>query len=160
MRWRAPTQPPSPHFAWAEVLARSGYDRLPYGPTPIGRGRMVLTPRLNARRHAANLEKLRELVNRERHRHGLQPTGIHVLSWARSYRHNADVGGAADSRHLYFDATDLGREEIARLMPWASGAAEFDAILEGVFAHGGVGSYPGGNRHCDSRGYRARWPSF
>ena len=26
-----------------------------------------------------------------------------------------------------------------------------------VFADGGVGLYPAGNRHCDSRGSRARW---
>ena len=59
MRWFAPSKPPSPHFSWVEVIGNSGYARVPLGPTPIGLGRIVLTPRRNAIKHAANLERLR-----------------------------------------------------------------------------------------------------
>lgn len=155
--WVPAKAPPSEHFTWSEVLRDSGYGRLPYGPTPIGLGRMVLTPRRNAIRHAESLEALRAIVNNERHRHGLPPTGIRVLSWARSFAHNRSVGGASSSQHLYFLATDIAVQEIDRLMPWHQGRATFDLALESVFQFGGVGLYPAGNRHCDTRGHRARW---
>jgi uncharacterized protein YcbK (DUF882 family) len=157
MRGPTPTRPPSPHFSWAEVNAHSGYAYLPYGSTMIGLGRIVATPRRNAKRHAANLERLRSAVNEARRLKGLAPTGIRVLSWARSFEHNRQVGGATYSQHLFFDATDIALQEIERLMPWASGRHDFDALLERVFANGGVGLYPAGNRHVDSRGHRARW---
>jgi uncharacterized protein YcbK (DUF882 family) len=139
------------------VLLYSSYGRLPYGPTPVGLGRVVMTPRINARRHAAHLEHLRALVNDYREADDLEPTGIRVLSWARSYGHNRAVGGARDSQHLYFLATDIAREEIRRLLPFNGGPAVFDRLLDQVFARGGVGYYAAGNRHCDSRGRRARW---
>lgn len=159
MRGPTPRRPPSPHFSWAEVVARSGYSYLPFGPTAIGNGRIVMTPRINARRHAANLERLRSAVNEARRLKGFPPTGIRVLSWARSFEHNSDprVGGARNSQHLYFLATDISLQEIERLCPWASGRATFDDLLDKVFANGGVGLYPAGNRHVDSRGHRARW---
>lgn len=157
MRGLTPRRPPSPHFTWAEVNAHSGYRYLPFGPTAIGNGRLVMTPRRNAKRHAQRLEQVRAQVNAARTRRGFKPTGLHVLSWARSFEHNRTVGGARNSRHLYFDATDISVQEIDRLMPWHGGRRDFDAILESVFANGGVGLYPAGNRHCDSRGTRARW---
>ena len=88
MRWLPPTRPPSPHFTWQEVIGNSGYFVVPYGPTPIGHGRFVLTPRLNARKHAANLERLRAAVNEARRLKGFPATGIRLLSWARSYAEN------------------------------------------------------------------------
>ena len=139
------------------MTRNSGYSRLPFGPTPIGLGRIVLTPRLNARRHAMNLERLRSGVNEARRAKGFKPTVLNVLSWARSYEHNRQVGGASNSQHLYFKATDISVQEIDRLCPWDGGRATFDQLLEVVFKHGGVGLYPAGNRHCDSRGSRARW---
>jgi hypothetical protein len=160
VRWFSPSEPPSPHFSWDEVIGKSGYARVPYGPTPIGRGRIIATPRINARRHAGNLELLRSAVNEARRVKGLPPTGIRVLSWARSYEHNRAVGGAGDSQHLYFTATDIAWIEIVRLCPWRGGAETFDGLLQRIFARGGVGLYPAGNRHFDSRGWRARWSSF
>lgn len=159
MIWRPPKDPPSPHFSWAEVIGhgRSGYSRVPLGPTPIGLGRMVMTPRRNAIRHAGSLEALRWLVNEERRKHALPPTGINLLSWARSFGHNRAVGGASSSQHLYFLGTDISVQEIDRLMPWEGGRHDFDHALEMVFRFGGVGLYPAGNRHCDTRGHRARW---
>jgi uncharacterized protein YcbK (DUF882 family) len=157
MRGPTPTRPPSPHFSWDEVVAGSGYAYLPFGPTAIGNGRIVATPRINARRHALNLERLRSAVNEARRLKGLPPTGINILDWARSFAHNIEVGGASNSQHLYFLATDIALQEIERLCPWASGRETFDGLLERVFANGGVGLYPAGNRHVDSRGHRARW---
>src|SRR5438876_7727760 len=118
VRWLPPSRPPSPHFTWQEVIGNSGYFVVPYGPTPIGHGRFVLTPRLNARKHAANLERLRVAVNGARMLKGLEATGIHVISWARTYEHNRVVGGALDSQHLYLLATDISVQEVDRLCPW------------------------------------------
>lgn len=157
MRGPTPRNPPSPHFSWSEVVAKSGYSYLPFGPTAIGNGRVVMTPRINARRHALNLERLRSAVNEARRLKGYEPTGIRINSWARSFAHNLAVGGASNSQHLYFLATDISLQEIERLCPWASGRATFDDLLDRIFKDGGVGLYPAGNRHCDSRGHRARW---
>ena len=122
-------------------------------------GRWV-TPRTNARTQARMLERVRAAVNAERAKRQLAATGINVLSWARSWAHNQAVGGAKDSQHLYFKACDISLQEIERLCPWEGGRHFFDGVLNAVYARGGVGQYPAGNRHCDCRGYRARWTSF
>jgi uncharacterized protein YcbK (DUF882 family) len=106
------------------------------------------------------MEKVRAAVNAARAKRSLAPTGIHILSWARSWAHNQAVGGAKDSQHLYFRACDISLTEIDRLCPWEGGRHFFDGVLNAVYAKGGVGQYPAGNRHCDCRGYRARWSSF
>jgi len=106
------------------------------------------------------MEQVRAQVNIMRAHHDLKPTGITVLSWARSWQHNQAVGGAKDSQHLYFRACDISLGEIHRLCPWPNGARDFDVILNRVYSRGGLGQYPAGNRHCDCRGYRARWSSF
>lgn len=157
--WLPPHRPPSAHFTWAEVIRNSGYDRVPLGPMRLPNGKWV-TPRANARLQASMMEAVRANVNAKRADHGLAKTGITVLSWARSWEHNKAVGGAKDSQHLYFKACDISLQEIERLCPWLIGRGDFDAILNLVFARGGVGTYPAGNRHCDCRGYRARWTSF
>lgn len=154
-----PRRPPSAHFTWAEVIAHSGYDRVPLGPMRLPNGAWV-TPRANARTQAALLEQVRAAVNAERAERGLRPTGITVLSWARSWAHNQEVHGARDSQHLYFRACDFALGEILRLCPWDGGRHFFDGVLNAVYARGGVGTYPAGNRHADCRGYRARWSSF
>ena len=148
---------PSLHYTWAEVYGNSGYPAMPVGPFRLPNGHTV-SPRSNAKRHARNLESLRSRINQARAARGLPATGISVLSWARSWEHNKEVGGAGNSQHLYFLATDITKEEVRRLTPWDTGA--FDRIANAVFANGGFGQYPGGNRHVDSRGYRARWTSF
>ena len=148
---------PSPNFTWKEVYANSGYPAMPLGPFRLPNGQTV-SPRNNASKHARNLETLRARINQARSSHGLPATGITILSWARSWEHNKAVGGAGNSQHLYFLATDITREEVRRLTPWDTSA--FDKLANAVFANGGFGQYPGGNRHVDSRGYRARWTSF
>lgn len=157
--WLPPLRPPSKHFTWAEVIAHSGYSRVPLGPMRLPNGKWV-TPRANARKQARRLELVRSEVNYLRAHHLLRPTGITILSWARSWAHNKAVHGAFDSRHLYFDAGDISLQEIERLCPWEHGRRDFDAILDRVFAEGGEGLYVAGNRHVDSRGHKARWRSF
>lgn len=157
--WLPPLRPPSKHFTWAEVIARSGYSRVPLGPMRLPNGKWV-TPRANARTQAHLMEQVRAQVNVLRARHGLKPTGISVLSWARSWQHNQAVGGAKDSQHLYFRACDISLGEITRLCPWENGRRDFDVILNRVYSRGGLGQYPAGNRHCDCRGYPARWSHF
>lgn len=159
MRWFPPRKPLSPHFTWAEVIAKSGYARVPLGPMILPNFKVV-TPRRNARKQAAALERLRASVNAVRAGKNLAPTGIRLNSFARSWSHNKQVGGATDSQHLYFRACDITVQEIDRLFPWHSGRADFDALLDVVFHDGGVGLYPAGNRHADTRGHRARWTSF
>jgi uncharacterized protein YcbK (DUF882 family) len=154
-----PRGQPSPHFTWTEVIRNSGYARVPLGPMRLPNGQWV-TPRANARTQAHKLEQVRALVNVKRADHGLNLTGIHVLSWARSWEHNKAVGGAKDSQHLYFRACDIALEEIERLCPWQGGRADFERIIQQVYWKGGVGDYSAGNRHVDCRGYRARWTSF
>jgi uncharacterized protein YcbK (DUF882 family) len=134
------------HFTWGEVVHNSGYSRLP----------LFLRPR--AVRQAKNMERLRTALNAERRRRRLNPTGIGVISWARSPQHNHDVGGAAQSRHLKADACDISKQEVARLCPWDSGY--FDRTADNIFRNGGFGQYSGGNRHVDSRGTRARWTTW
>ena len=157
--WFPPPRKLSPHFSWAEVVVRSGYSRVPLGPLRLPNGKWV-TPRTNARTQARMLEQVRAIVNAERERRHLKPGHITVLSWARSWDHNKAVGGAKDSQHLYFRACDISLDVIDRLCPWPGGRHYFDGVLNAVYAKGGVGMYPAGNRHCDSRGYRARWSSF
>ena len=159
MAWYPPLRPPSAHFTWDEVIAHSGYSRVPLGPFRLPNGQWV-TPRANARMQARKLEQLRALVNYERAQRLLRPTGLHVISWARSWEHNQAVGGAKDSQHLYFRACDISLGEILRLCPWPSGRADFERLLQQVYFKGGIGDYAAGNRHCDCRGYRARWTSF
>jgi len=147
------------HFTVGEVLANSGYKTMPRGPTRVGLI-VCLTPRRNATKQAHAMEQLREMVNQSRKLHNLPPTGINLNSWARTWAHNQTVGGARFSQHLRFRACDVTAQEIARLMPWDGGAKLFDLLLNAVFVKGGVGLYPGGNRHGDTRGRRARWTSF
>jgi uncharacterized protein YcbK (DUF882 family) len=157
----APIRPPSQNFSWDEVIGhgKSGYKKVPLGPFRLPNGKWVF-PRMKARAHAKNMEKLRARVNYRRDMHKMKPTGIRILSWARSWEHNHDVGGAKDSQHLYFGACDIALQEIDRLYPWGGGRKDFDKDCESIFALGGLGLYPGGNRHVDSRGHRARWTSF
>lgn len=150
----------SRHFTWNEVVRKSGYTRPLPRTIQLPNGSPRFFPRVRARKHARNLENLRTQVNKVRAQHGLKETGIRINSWARSWQKNADVGGAKNSQHLYFQATDITKEEIRRLCPWKGGADTFDMIANRVFVNGGFGTYPAGARHVDSRGYRARWSDW
>ena len=147
------------HFTVGEVIAKSGYLKMPRGPIRVG-PLFAITPRKNAVLHARKLEELRIQINLSRRNRGLPEAGIQINSWARSWTHNKDVSGARFSKHLFFLATDITREEIQRLMPWSNGERQFDALANRIFVKGGFGTYPGGARHVDSRGYRARWSDW
>jgi lysozyme len=124
----------SPHFSKREAGSKDGVS--------IDAGGVNKA----ARDHAFNMEKLRHLL-------GDVPIG--PISWYRSPAHNRRVGGASRSQHMGGRATDLSRAFVDRIGP-----KRFFAAADVVFRRGGVGRYPGGSAHVDSRGYRARWSSF
>lgn len=121
----------SPHYELREAACKDA------ARTPVPRR---MRPR--AQRHAFRLEQLR---------HELGDRPLPVLSWYRTPAHNVAVGGASRSKHMKAIATDFDRA----VLP-----SGFDAAADRIFADGGFGQYPGGNRHVDSRAGRARWTSY
>ena len=123
----------SPHFTLAEAACKDGTPV----PTALNRG---------ARNHAFNLERLRRRL-------GDRP--IPVISWYRTPAHNRRVGGAPQSKHLSAFATDHPKQ-------WVNQVGRSLVLRHGdaVFRNGGMGVYPAGSMHFDSRGVRARWTSF
>lgn len=123
----------SPHFTRAEWRCKNG----------VG---VPSSLRKNAQRQAFNLELLR-------HRLGDKP--ISGISYYRTPAYNRQIGGAYNSRHTFADATDFSVETVSRF-----GRGKFLRAAGKVYGNGGVGIYPGGSVHLDSRGYRARWNSW
>lgn len=120
----------SPHFTIAEAMCHDGTN-VPKSLLP------------KAQKHAFNLEQLRNRL-------GGRP--LHILSWYRTPSYNQRVGGVPNSQHLWALATDFD-------VQFVNSIPGFDSACDFVFSHGGFGQYPGGSRHVDSRGYRARWTS-
>lgn len=123
----------SPHFTLAEAACHDG--------TPIPRR---LRPK--ARDHAFNMEKLR---------HALGGHSIPIVSWYRTEAYNRQIHGAIHSQHVQACATDVSTEWVDSV-----GRDRVQRVAEVIFAHGGVGTYPAGSMHFDSRGTRARWTSY
>ena len=73
---------------------------------------------------------------------------VYVNSGIRCKEHNAAVGGAENSRHLYGDAADIRCD--------GKTPRELYDIADEMFPDGGVGLY-GWGVHIDDRGYKARW---
>lgn len=74
---------------------------------------------------------------------------VYVTSGYRCAGHNAAVGGAQNSYHLFGMAADIWVEGIRPLQL---------AELAERIGFDGIGIYPGqGFLHVDVRGYRARW---
>lgn len=121
----------SPHFSYAEAMSKDGQ----HIPRSL---------RTQARSHAFKMERLR---------HDLGDVAIPITSWYRSPARNRAVGGAAKSKHMDAIAVDIP-VEFVRKHP------HFDQIADRIFREGGFGRYPGGARHVDSRGLRARWTTF
>lgn len=130
-RWLARHGMLSPHFSLAEAASRDGQA-------------IPRSMRYAARNHAFRMEVLR---------HRLGDVAIPINSWYRSPQRNREVGGASKSLHMKAIACDIGREFCAR-------HPSFDTIASTVFSNGGFGTYPGGARHVDSRGWRARWSTW
>ena len=123
----------SPNFTLAEARCKDG--------TSVPRHLRPL-----ARNHAFNLEKLR-------HKIGDRP--IRIISWYRSPSYNARIGGARYSQHMRANATDHSREWVESV-----GRTRVMTAANQVWRKGGVGTYPAGSVHFDSRGWWARWTSW
>lgn len=123
----------TPHFKKDEAKCRDGHGV----PTALNR---------RCRDHAFNLEKLR---------HELGDRPLPIISWYRTPAYNAKIGGATHSKHTEAIATDHSREWVD-----AIGRAKVMATCERIFRNGGLGVYPWGAVHVDTRGVRARWSSW
>lgn len=124
----------SPHFTKASAGSKDG--------RPIPRW---MIPR--ARNHAFRLEVLR-------HKLGDKP--VSPLSWYRSPQHNVAVGGASKSKHMQAIATDHPNAWVD-----ANGGQERLKSLGEQVGFNGVGVYPAGSMHFDSRrGSFTWWRSF
>jgi GH25 family lysozyme M1 (1,4-beta-N-acetylmuramidase) len=123
----------TPHFRLSEARCKDG------SPVPKA---------LNAacRNHAFNLEKLR---------HALGDRPLPIISWYRSPAYNRKIGGASQSKHMGAIATDHSREWVN-----AVGRTQVLNTANGIFRNGGLGVYPWGAVHVDTRGARARWSSW
>jgi hypothetical protein len=122
----------SPHFTKAEAKCKDG-TWVPKHLLPA------------ARRHAWNLERMRKDLGH----------AISILSWYRTPWYNRRIGGARFSKHMEACATDHTRQWVQRV-----GRRNVQRVAENVFRNGGVGTYPAGSMHFDSRGSRSRWTSF
>jgi hypothetical protein len=123
----------TPHFRLSEARCKDG-------------AAVPRALRHRARDHAFALESLR---------HRLGDRAIPVISWYRTPAHNRKVGGARGSKHMEAIATDHPKN-------WVDRIGRARVLREGnvVFARGGMGVYPSGSLHFDSRKARARWSSF
>ena len=124
----------SPNFTLREAACKDG--------TNVPAGRM----RRRAQRHAFRLERLR---------HALGDRPVAVISWYRTAEYNRRIGGASLSQHISAIATDHPRQWVD-----AMGRQRVLRHAERIFRSNGLGLYPGGSVHCDSRGFRARWSSW
>lgn len=129
----------TPNFAYAE-MADSETHRL------VSRDRSIV--------HAWNLERFaRELGKRRKHGHGKR-VAITIDGPSRTKAHNAQVHGAADSRHMHGDASDHFKVQVER---WQKETGlslhEVIAIADRYFT--AIGNENSGTLHFDSRPGRA-----
>lgn len=134
-RWLAKHHLFTPHFSYAEMACKDA-NRTPV-PKAL-RGRM--------RNHCFRLERFR---------HAIGDVAISPTSAYRTKAHNKAVHGARFSQHPRACATDFGKEDVDQV-----GRRRWMAAAEKIWADGGIGDYPGGAVHMDSRGTWARWSSF
>ncbi len=95
---------------------------------------------------------------------GYNPDGFKMVSAFRHPRHNEDIGGASQSRHMHGQAIDIKVKDVDQ-----NGVANqkdkkiiLDLLEEQIIkSEGGIGRYPKSmSVHFDTRGYRARWDSY
>ena len=123
----------TPHFTLREAKCKCGAAI----PDSLNR---------RARDHAFNLERLR---------HALGDKPIPIISWYRPRWYNEQIGGASKSKHIEAIATDHPKAWVD-----AMGRKRVLSVGDAVFRNGGMGIYPWGALHFDTRGVRARWSSF
>lgn len=92
---------------------------------------------------------------------GLNETGFVIVNGFRHPSYNAEVGGAAKSRHVKGEAVDILIEDIDD-DGWSTQTDKeivLDILEKQVIKDkGGIGRYPGTmSVHFDVRGFRARW---
>lgn len=92
-------------------------------------------------------------VQLERMRKELGGT-LNVLSGYRCPAYNAAIGGASKSQHMYGRAADL------RVPPGRQTEYVAAALKVPRFKMGGIGIYPNGGVHVDTRVGPARWNSW
>ncbi|WP_327121078.1 D-Ala-D-Ala carboxypeptidase family metallohydrolase [Streptomyces sp. NBC_01341] len=114
------------HFNWSEFTDRSN-------GTFNGGKVSAATTRENARRAMYKLEALRKKLGN---------TAITVNSGFRSIAHNAEIGGASDSMHLYGTAADL-------TVPGVSNRTVYQKAETCGFS--GLERYTVDHQHVDSR---------
>jgi len=94
---------------------------------------------------------------------GYDPNGFKLTSAFRHPRHNEEIGGASQSRHIYGQAIDITVKDVDK-----NGIANqkdkkiiLDLLEKEIIKDkGGIGRYPNSmSVHFDTRGYRARWDS-
>jgi uncharacterized protein YcbK (DUF882 family) len=85
--------------------------------------------------HIELLQKKREEWNKP----------VKITSAYRCQRHNKDVGGASQSRHILSDATDI---QVVGMTP--------DQVADSCESFDGLGRY-NTFTHIDSRGSKSRW---
>ncbi len=124
----------TPNFSKAEAKCKDGT------PVPSNLNKA-------ARGHAFHLERVR---------HATGDRAIPITSWFRTRRHNTAVGGASRSQHMNAIATDHPKSWVDS----HGGQQHLKSI--GVRAGcDGIGTYPGGAMHFDSRGGApVFWSSF
>lgn len=134
-RWLARHRLFTPHFSYAEMACKDA------NHTPVPR-----RLRARMRNHCFRLERFR---------HAAGDIAMPVTSAYRTKAHNKAVHGAKYSQHPRACATDFAKNVVDHV-----GSGRWFRIAEVIFADGGVGDYPGGASHLDSRGSKARWRSY
>lgn len=104
----------TPNFSKAEAKSKDGTDV----PNDL---------RVPCQNQGIHLEKLRHRLGRP----------IPILSWYRSPAHNAAVGGASASQHLFARGCDF------------PDTLDYD-VCRDIWPHGGIGTFQGRVRHADT----------
>lgn len=73
---------------------------------------------------------------------------IHIISGYRCKSHNANVGGAKYSQHLYGKAADI--------LIYHTNHSDVYNYCNKILSNNGLGKYSWGN-HIDIRGHKSRW---